>query len=129
MAKIIVKTTQKRGQLYKEDLGNGIELEMVLIPGGSFMMGAPETEEGSSNDERPQHQVTVPTFFMSKYPITQAQWKAVAVLDRVNRDLEPEPSEFKGDNRPVEGVSWYDAVEFCHRLSTKHPARQYPPSQ
>jgi formylglycine-generating enzyme required for sulfatase activity len=125
MAKIIVKTTQKRGQLYKEDLGNGIKLEMVLIPGGSFMMGAPETEEGSSNDERPQHQVTVPTFFMSKHPITQAQWKAVAELDRVNRDLKLEPSHFKGDNRPVEQVSWYDAVEFCHRLSTKDPARQY----
>ncbi|MBO3457297.1 formylglycine-generating enzyme family protein [Aetokthonos hydrillicola Thurmond2011] len=125
MVKILVNKIEKTGQLYKEDLGNGIELEMVLIPGGSFIMGAPETEEGSSDDERPQHKVTVSTFFMGRYPITQAQWKTVAALDKVNRDLNPDPSRFKGDNRPVECVSWYDAVEFCQRLSNKHPKRQY----
>ena len=125
MVKIVINTTQKTAQYYKEDLDNGIELEMVLIPGGSFMMGAPEIEAGSSDRERPQHQVTVSTFFMSKYPVTQAQWKAVAALLRVNRDIEPEPSFFQGGNRPVEQVSWYDAVEFCDRLSTKHPKRQY----
>ncbi len=125
MAKIVINTTLKTAQYYKEDLDNGIQLEMVLICGGSFMMGAPEIEEGSSDRERPQHQVTVPTFFMSKYPVTQAQWKVIAALDRVNRDIKPEPSFFKGGNRPVEQVSWYDAVEFCDRLSTKHPKRQY----
>ena len=125
MARIVINRVQKTAPFYIEDLSHGIKLEMVLIPGGSFMMGARETEEGSGDSERPQHQVTVPTFFMSKYPITQAQWKAVAALDKVNRDLKPEPSYFKGDNRPVESVTWFDAVEFCDRLSTKHPKRQY----
>ncbi|MDF5719784.1 MAG: formylglycine-generating enzyme family protein [Rhizonema sp. PD37] len=125
MARIVINRTQKTAQFYIEYFSNGIELEMVLIPGGNFMMGAPETEEGSSDSERPQHQVTVPTFFMSKYPITQAQWKAIAAIETVNRNLKPEPSYFKGENRPVESVTWFDAVEFCERLSTKHPKRPY----
>ena len=110
---------QQQNQYFIEDLGNGIELEMVKIPGGTFTMGAPKDEEGSRDSERPQHQVTVPSFFMGKYPITQAQWRAVANMQhlRVNRDLKPEPSEFKGDNLPIEKVSWYDAVEFCDRLN------------
>ncbi|KST65591.1 Sulphatase-modifying factor protein [Mastigocoleus testarum BC008] len=102
----------------------GIELELMEIPAGTFTMGAPETEEGSYNSERPQHQVEVQSFFMGKYPVTQAQWKAVAALPKVNRDLETDPSRFKGDNRPVERVSWYDAVEFCARLSN-HTGREY----
>ncbi len=101
-----------------------VELELIEIPGGSFTMGAPETEEVSRNRERPQHQVTVPSFFMGKYQVTQAQWKAVANLPQIERELQPEPSHFKGDNRPVEQVSWYDAVEFCARLS-KHTGREY----
>ncbi|MBR8836630.1 MAG: formylglycine-generating enzyme family protein [Stigonema ocellatum SAG 48.90 = DSM 106950] len=115
--KIVIHHTQQTAQYYIEDLGNGVDLHMVLITGGTFLMGAPETEEGSSDDERPQHQVTVPTFFMGKYPVTQAQWQAVAALPQVNRELNPDPSYFKGENRPVETVSWYDVVEFCDRLS------------
>jgi formylglycine-generating enzyme required for sulfatase activity len=69
--------------------------------------------------EKPQHQVTVQPFSMGKFQVTQVQWKAVATLTKVNRDLKPEPSKFKGDNRPVEQVSWYDAIEFCDRLSRK----------
>jgi len=113
------------GQYLIEKLGNDVLLEMVLIKGGSFTMGAPEDEEGSTDDERPQHPVTVSPFFMGKYPITQAQWRFVAGLTQVNQKLNPEPSRFEGDNRPVESVSWYDAVEFCDRLCeyTKRPYR------
>jgi formylglycine-generating enzyme required for sulfatase activity len=124
MAKIVINRTQQTAQYYRENLGNKVELEMMLIPAGTFIMGAPETEEGSRNSERPQHQVTVPTFFMGRYPVTQAQWKAVVALPQVNTELNPDPSYFKGDKRPVEQVSWYDAVEFCQRL-TSHTKRQY----
>ncbi|MBW4585231.1 formylglycine-generating enzyme family protein [Aetokthonos hydrillicola Thurmond2011] len=124
MVKIVINRSQQTAQYFVEDLGNKVELNMLLIKGGSFMMGAPEDEEGSLDSERPQHEVTIPTFFMGQYPITQAQWKAVALLPQVNRELKPDPSHFKGDNRPVERVSWFDAVEFCDRI-TLHTGRKY----
>ncbi len=101
------------------DLGQGVTLEMVLVPEGTFTMGSPNSEPNRSSDEGPQHQVTVAEFWMGKYPITQAQWRAVAAMPQVKIDLDPNPSYFKGDNRPVERVSWNDAVEFCDRLSKK----------
>jgi formylglycine-generating enzyme required for sulfatase activity/serine/threonine protein kinase len=68
-------------------------------------------------DEEPQHTVRVPAFFMGKVEVTQTQWRAVCAMPRVNRDLNPDPSNFKGDDLPVEEVSWDDATEFCARLS------------
>jgi formylglycine-generating enzyme required for sulfatase activity/SpoVK/Ycf46/Vps4 family AAA+-type ATPase len=118
----IIERETKVAQYFNEDLGEGITLEMVVIPGGSFMMGSPEGE--GYNSEKPLHKVTVLPFFMGKYPITQAQWRAVAALPQVNRNLKPNPSYFKGDNLPVEQVSWYDAVEFCDRLS-QHTGKSY----
>jgi formylglycine-generating enzyme required for sulfatase activity len=120
---------------FREDLGNDIQLDMMLIPGGTFIMGSPKEEENSMDSERPQHEVTIEPFFMGKYQVTQEQWRFVAKLPQVNRELEQDPSHFKGDfkgdgstlltnNRPVEQVSWYDAVEFCDRLSN-HTKRQY----
>ncbi|MGB5633534.1 MAG: formylglycine-generating enzyme family protein, partial [Waterburya sp.] len=102
-----------------EDLGNGITLEMVKIPGGEFWMGAPEEEEESNWWERPRHKVRVSSFLMGKYPVTQAQWRAVASLPKVEQELNLDPSYFMGDNRPVECVSWNEAIEFCKRLSRK----------
>ena len=109
---------------FGQDLGNGVILEMVAIPGGTFIMGSPENEEGYFYCQSPQHQVTVPPFFMGKYPVTQKQWRAVAALKKVKIDLKSDPSRFKGDgstsltnNLPVECVSWNDAQEFCARLS------------
>ena len=104
-------------------------IEMVLIPGGTFTMGSPETEPGRRQNEGPQHSVTVPHFFMGRYPVTQAQWRTVAGYKRVNQDLEPDPSRFKGDNRPVEKVTWYDAVEFCNRLSQRTSRLYHLPSE
>ncbi|MCZ8249005.1 formylglycine-generating enzyme family protein, partial [Microcystis sp. LE19-195.1E] len=80
--------------------------------------------------ERPQHEVTVPPFFMGKYPITQAQWKAIASRTdlKVKQDLGFNPAYFKdrpdSDRRPVEQVKWYEAIEFCARLS-KLTGREY----
>jgi len=123
--KLIIKRHKRQIQYFAEDLGNGVTLDMVAIPSGTFLMGSPKTEEGHRDRESPQHQVTLKSFFMGKYPVTQAQWQAVAALPQVNKELEPNPSFFKGEDRPVEQVSWYDAVEFCARLSqhTKRPYR------
>ena len=92
------------------DLGQGVTLEMVLVPEGTFMMGSPDREPKRENREGPQHQVTVAEFWMGKYPVTQSQYQAI---------MGSNPSRFKGDKRPVESVSWNDAVEFCDRLSKK----------
>jgi formylglycine-generating enzyme required for sulfatase activity/uncharacterized caspase-like protein len=104
---------------FTENLGNGIALDMIAIPGGTFWMGAAQDEEGASSDEYPQHQVTIAPFYMGKFPVTQAQWKAIAALPKMNADLDAKPSYFKGDNLPIEQVSWDDAIEFCARLSHK----------
>ncbi|BAZ16811.1 hypothetical protein NIES4071_86890 [Calothrix sp. NIES-4071] len=119
-----ITRSRSSARFFAEPLGNDIILEMVEIPSGSFIMGAPASEEGSRDNERPQHQVNVPSFFMSKYPITQAQGRQVAALEQINKSLKPEPSRFKGDNLPVERVSWFDAVEFCARLS-QYTKREY----
>jgi len=111
----IIKNETKTAKYFTENLPNNIPLEMVDIPGSKFMMGSPE---GEANDrEKPQHEVIVQPFFIGKYLVTQAQWRAVANLPIVNRVLNPDPSHYKGDNRPVENVSWNEAVEFCDRLS------------
>ncbi|WYL96064.1 MAG: SUMF1/EgtB/PvdO family nonheme iron enzyme [Gloeotrichia echinulata IR180] len=114
-----INRTRKRAEYFTESLGNGVVLDMVSIPGGKFLMGSPENEPERTSDESPQHNVTIQPFFMGKFPLTQAQWSAVAAFDKVNIDLNPDQSYFKGANRPVECVSWDDAVEFCARLSKK----------
>jgi formylglycine-generating enzyme required for sulfatase activity len=123
----IIQREPHQAKYFTEDLGDDATLVMVYIPGGKFMMGSPEGE--GDDDEKPQHEVTVPAFFMGKYPITQAQWGAVAALPKVERDLEPKPSHFKGDNFPVESISWDDAVEFCARLSNKTGKNYRLPSE
>ena len=87
-------------------------------------MGACLSEDSNEALEIPQYEVTVQPFFMGKFPVTQAIWLAIANLPKVERELNPKPSYFQGDNRPVERVSWYDAVEFCQRLSNK-TGREY----
>ncbi len=114
-----INCNRSQAQFFEEDLGHGVTLAMVAIPGGTFMMGVPETEKWWNGYAEPQHQVTVAPFFMGKYPITQVQWQAVAALPQVSFSLNPKPSRFKGKNLPVDSVSWYDAVEFCARVSKK----------
>lgn len=114
--------------VWKQPLTEELTLDLVAIPGGEFLMGSPADEdrrdwyEGAypelkGVDIEAQHPVTVPSFLMSQYPITQAQWRFVAALPKVNQDIDPDPANFKGDNRPVEVVSWNSAIEFCARLS------------
>lgn len=87
-------------------------------------MGVPITEKVATYSQQLQHQVRVPPFFMGKYQVTQSVWRAVANLPLIDSYLDPYPSRFKSDNLPVEGVNWYDAIEFCKRLSKK-TGRQY----
>lgn len=102
-----------------------INLEMIKIPAGIFWMGSPETDKNGKENERPQHKVSVPAFYLGKYEVTQEQWRAVAAWEPVGRDLPAAPSSnSQGGNYPVDSVSWLDAVEFCNRLS-KSTGRKY----
>lgn len=127
----------KRIPVFRETLDEELTLDLVEVPGGTFQMGSPPDEvnrdwygdnpyfpECKGKDVEAQHPVQVQPFLMSRYPITQAQWRAVAELPLVDRELNPDPSNFKGDNRPVEVVSWYEAMEFCARLS-QHTGKTY----
>ncbi|MEN8220225.1 MAG: SUMF1/EgtB/PvdO family nonheme iron enzyme [Pseudomonadota bacterium] len=111
---------RKQARYQTEDLGKGVIMEMVYIPGGTFLVGSPETEKERRNTEGPQHKVTIEPFYMSKYPVTQAQWEAL---------MEDNPSRFKGKNRPVERISWHEAVAFCQRLSEKTGKRYSLPTE
>ena len=108
----------------KERLSQVVELELIQIPDGYFKMGSAETEPFLAASEGPQHKVKLSDFWMGQYPVTQAEWRVVADFPEINRTLKPNPAHFKGDRLPVEQVSWYDAVEFCDRL-TAHTGRPY----
>lgn len=109
----IIQRQQRIAKYLIEDLSDGITLEMAKIPGGTFMMGSPEGE--GKDNEKPQHEVNIQPFFMGKFPITQAQWKAVVSFPKAKIDLkpDPDPSGFKGANYPVENIYWSMGVEFC----------------
>ena len=117
MAEPIIHREHLRVRYFPEKLGKDLEIQMILVPGGVFEMGSPTDEIERSPWEGPQHEVKVESFFMGRYPVTQMQWRFVAGLPQVEVKLEPDPSHFKGSDRPVEQISWYEAVEFCERLS------------
>ena len=135
-----------RTQVFYEDLGDGARLTMVRIPPGSFQMGSAEQEPGRHANEGPLHTVTLVEFLIGQTPITQAQWRAVARWEpqkgeRWGRELNPEPSKFQGeetrllagetntDERPMERVSWLEAMEFCSRLSQRTKRNYTLPSE
>ncbi len=99
---------QKKESLAPTPFTGGAE-NMVKIQGGTFTMGSPASEPERWDSET-QHQVTVSSFYMGKYEVTQAEWEAVMGSNQ---------SLFQGVNLPVERVSWYDAVEYCNKLSEK----------
>jgi len=98
---------------YSVDLGNGIKLEMVAIPTGTFLMGSPPDEINRQSDEGPQTQVDVKAFWMGKYEVTQEQYQAIMGSNPSSLDLKM----FAGN--PVDTVSWGNAMEFCRRLSQR----------
>ncbi|MEN3334253.1 MAG: hypothetical protein V7641_3618 [Blastocatellia bacterium] len=123
-------TRRASAQYFSENLSDELSIDITEIPAGSFKMGTPETQREGDPDERPQRHVSVPRFFMSRYEITIAQWRAVARMPRVSRDLDANPSAFKGDSKlPVQNVSWLEAVEFCERLSQATGRRYRLPTE
>ncbi|TRU17971.1 MAG: formylglycine-generating enzyme family protein [Microcystis aeruginosa Ma_MB_S_20031200_S102] len=131
--KWVIKKEKRQAEGIVEKLAEGVELELMEIPGGTFMMGTEDKEierlvkkfgwDGFRR-EKPPHPVTVSSFYMGRYPITQAQWRAIAATAKININLETNPSKFKGDELPVERVNWYQATEFCKRLS-RETKREY----
>jgi formylglycine-generating enzyme required for sulfatase activity len=115
-----IKRHRSQAQFFIQYLGNGVTLEMVLIPAGSFEMGSLPSENNRKLNEGPQHTVKVSTFFMSKFAVTQEQYQQV---------MGNNPSRFNGMKRPVENVSWNDAVEFCKGLSQKTGRTHRLPSE
>jgi formylglycine-generating enzyme required for sulfatase activity len=108
-----VQKTSGQAERRVEDLGKGIKLEMVIIPAGSFQMGAPLT--AGSETEKPRHLVTLPRFEIGRFAISQEQyWQVMGV----------NPSRFQGAKLPIEKVSWDDAKDFCRKLSD-HSGRLY----
>ena len=119
----VVTLRDSEAQEYIEDLGNGLNLRMVAIRGGTFLMGQTEAEkiqllkeyreqnyQTYLDEELPRHEVTIPDFFMGIFTVTQAQYQAL---------MGENPSTFRGEDRPVETVSWDESVAFCDRLSTQ----------
>lgn len=98
-------------------------IKMIYIPEGQFWMGSPGDEEDRHDDESPQHNVTVSSFFMSETPITEWQWRFVANLPQEQRELNPNPSN-NGDDHPIVNIRWQEAMEFCARLS-RYTGRKY----
>lgn len=116
---------------FTEDLGNGVSLEMVKIPGGQFWMGAAAGEDGANEKEQTQREMMVPEFWIGKYAVTRAQWNMARLqLSKVPADMpsrRTNGSIEEGPNRPVENVFWTDAVAFCQWLSVRsHKAYKLP---
>jgi len=100
-----VDRKQGKAQYIRENLGNGVTIDLVRIPAGKFMMGSNERDS-----EKPIHEVAVSEFWIGKYAVTQKQWATV---------MGNNPSHSKGENLPVEYVSWHEAGDFCAKVSQK----------
>lgn len=158
MAEITIRRWNATAQCYREDLGKGISLDMILVSGGEFLMGSPEGEPERSKSEGPQHRVQVSSFLLGRYAVTYAQWNVVASMPRQRRAIStrqplvsikdtfeilevetqkrsevsglsrvPYPSTSEGqsslqaklEDQPVTNVNWYEAQEFCERLTNR----------
>ena len=107
--------TQRQARYFLEDLGGGIDLEMVLIPSPAENASEVESQFSSIKPDS----LIASEIFMSKYPITQSQWKAVSRFPEIDHQLLESPSKFTGKDLPVESISLFDAIEFCRRLAKK----------
>jgi formylglycine-generating enzyme required for sulfatase activity len=93
-----MSTESKLNRSYSQELRDGPSFELIVVEGGSYLFGDSD------------HKITLPDFFIGQFPVTQALWQAV---------MGDNPAYFKGKNRPVEQVSWYDAAAFCNALNAR----------
>ncbi len=102
---ILTADKTERKQITLEE-GSDIPDNMIFVKGGTFLMGS----NNDHSDEKPVHSVTVSDFYIGKYEVTQKEWKEI---------IDYNPSYFKGDNLPVDRITWYDAIKFCNAKSKK----------
>ena len=135
---LLLRTEVLEREVWKLPLPAGEQLELVGVPGGAYLIGSPQTEDGRDflkafypNSEvvnfEAQRKLQLEEFAMARQAITQAQWRAVASLPRLERDLDPNPSSFAAKNLweahgqpgglPVDSVSWHDCQEWLLRLN------------
>ncbi|MBL8151488.1 MAG: SUMF1/EgtB/PvdO family nonheme iron enzyme [Blastocatellia bacterium] len=112
----ILDQKQKEAEYFKDNLGDGVFIEMVKVQGGTVLMGSDDIYEF----ERARYKATVPPFYIGKFEITQAQWEAV---------MGTNPSRYKDPDMPVDSISWSDAAEFCKKLSQKTGKQYRLPSE
>jgi len=116
----IIKIVIEEAEFFVEYLGDGVQLDMVKIPGGSFIMGSPKTEKYRSDNDEVQLEMNVSEFCLGKYVVTQKQYAKI---------MGRNPSRFKGERNPVENVSLKDAIEFTLKLSQKTGRRYKLPNE
>jgi formylglycine-generating enzyme required for sulfatase activity len=120
---VIEKKQSDKNLSIVDELGGGMKMRLVKIPAGKFMMGS-----NRIRDEMPVHEVTIDEFYIGAYEVSQEQWRRVAEIQKVNIDLDKNPSAkvngTLGDNYPVVGITWAEAREFCDRLN-RHTGRLY----
>ena len=130
----ITRCSSAQNIIITEAIGK-LALELVFIPSGTFLMGVANEQDDSaskhSHHDEPQHEVRLRRqFWMGKYPITRAQWRAVAALPQVQDEMRPESFDYNPhfnfdlDTHPISCISWNEAMEFCRRLSV-HTGHQY----
>jgi|CXWL01.1.fsa_nt_gi formylglycine-generating enzyme required for sulfatase activity len=98
-------------------LSPDVPMEFILVEGGEFLMG---DDQSQFDEEKPAHRVKLSTFYISKYPVIQSQWQAVAGEN---------PAFFKGLNRPVENVSWHEVQDYIEKLSKQTGKQFYLPTE
>ncbi|HKV38018.1 MAG TPA: SUMF1/EgtB/PvdO family nonheme iron enzyme, partial [Blastocatellia bacterium] len=126
----IIQRQTRQAEGFTEDLGDGVSLEMVKAPGGTFLMGSRYDEATHSSYWEPRHEVSVPGFCVGQFEVTREQWRQVARMPAVSIALSEDPSNFNESwKQPVERVNWHEANEFCARLSKKSGKAYRLPSE
>ena len=116
---------KRRTPMRGHTITNSIDMELVYVPQGEFMMGSPSNETHRRSNEGPQHSVIVAEgFYMGVYEVTQAQYKAV-----MGKNPSKKKRVFQSKKRPVESISWHEATQFCRKLSQKEKRKYRLPTE